>query len=84
MRNIYASNTIIQIYPYKVLDSIATKSKVLPGEKGMPPPVRNYQYQYSGQNLDIQELQLNFNNALYQAWTGVSTGNTGAKADKGK
>ena len=84
MRNLYSSNTVIQIYPYKVLDSIATKSKVLPGEKGMPPPVRNYQYQYSGQNLDIQELQLNFNNAFYQALTGVSTGNTGAKGDKGK
>ena len=84
MRNMYASNTVIQIHPYKVLDSIATKSKILPGEKGMPPPVRNYQYQYSGQNLDIQELQLNFNNAFFQALTGQSTGNTGAKGDSGK
>lgn len=74
-RNKYARKLIIQIDPYKVTDPEVTGGTSKPGDNGTRPVARSYEYIYSGNNLDIINLDLSFNNAYKQAMTGVSTSN---------
>lgn len=74
-RNKYARKLIIQIDPYKVTDPEVTGGTSKPGDNGTRPVARSYEYIYSGNNLDIINLDLSFNNAYKQAMTGVGTSN---------
>ena len=78
IRNKYARKTIIQIDPYKVVDPEVTGGQAKPGQDGIRNVARSYNYIYSGQNLDIRNLQLNFNNSFLLAMTGVDTENKGS------
>ena len=75
MRNEYATKTIVQIDPYIVADPMTTGSKAKIGEGDMPPVCRNYQYLYTGQNIDVREFDLDFNLAWAQVIQGQGTGN---------
>ena len=81
MRNEYASKMIVQITPYMTIDPVATTATCLPGEGDIPPVARNYQYQYTGQNLDIKDLQITFNNAFFMAVMGLGTDNAGSSKE---
>jgi len=78
IRNKYARHTLIQIDPYKVVDPEVTGGKAKPGQNGVRNVARSYDYIYSGQNLDIRNLDLTFNNSFILAMAGVATGNASA------
>jgi hypothetical protein len=61
VRNTYARHTIIQIDPYSIPDPMSTDSSAL------PEVARNYQYIFTGQNIDIKEMNLDFNIAFAEA-----------------
>ena len=75
VRNCYSRKTIVQIDPYKSSETQATGSNIKPGDNGLRKVARSYNYIYSGQNLDIKNLDLSFNNAFILAMTGVETKN---------
>lgn len=79
IRNKYARKTVIQIDPYKVVDPEVTGGKSKPGENGLRNPARSYSYIYTGQNLDIRNLDLTFNNAFIMAMSGIGTSNEGSE-----
>jgi len=79
IRNKYARKTIIQIDPYKVVDPEVTGGKSKPGENGLRSPARSYSYIYTGQNLDIRNLDLTFNNSFIMAMSGIGTSNEGSE-----
>ena len=81
MRNEYASKMVVQVDPYVTVDPVATTATVLPGEGDVPPVARNYQYQYTGQNVDILDLAIGFNNAFFQTVMGMGTGNDGSSKE---
>ena len=81
IRNMYPSHTIIQIDPYLVTDPVATDGDAKPGDGNARPAIRNYQYIYTGQNIDILNLGIQFKNAFFMAITGQGTGNSGASKD---
>jgi len=82
IRNQYARKTIIQIDPYKVVDPNITGGKAKPGVDGIRNVARSYGYIYSGQNTDIRNLELSFNNAFLMAMSGLDMEN--ATSNKGK
>jgi len=79
IRNKYARKTVIQVDPYKVVDPEVTGGKSKPGENGLRNPARSYSYIYTGQNLDIRNLDLTFNNSFIMAMTGIGTYNEGSE-----
>lgn len=79
LRNCYGKEIIVQIDPYKVVDPEVTGGKSKPGENGTRPPARSYEYIYSGQSVDIKNLDLTFNNAFLQAMTGLDTKNASSE-----
>jgi len=81
IRNMYPSHTIIQIDPYLVTDPVATDGDAKPGDGNARPAIRNYQYIYTGQNIDILNLGIQFKNAFFMAITGQGTGNGGSSKD---
>jgi hypothetical protein len=79
IRNKYARKTVIQVDPYKVVDPEVTGGKSKPGENGLRSPARSYSYIYTGQNLDIRNLDLTFNNSFIMAMSGIGTYNEGSE-----
>ena len=72
-RGQYATRTIIQIEPYRVHDPVSTGGKCNVGEGVIAPAMRNYQYIYTGQNIDIKDFNISFNNAFIQSMLGQGT-----------
>ena len=72
-RGQYAMKTIIQIEPYRVHDPATTGGKCTVGEGVIAPAMRNYQYIYTGQNIDIKDFGISFNNAFIQSILGQGT-----------
>ena len=83
-RGQYATKTIIQIEPYRVNDPVTTGGKCNIGEGVVAPAMRNYQYIYTGQNIDVKDFGIQFNNAFIQSMLGQGVGDSKkAKVEKG-
>lgn len=76
IRNVYARELTVQIDAYKVADPDVTgASNAKPGTNGIPSVARSYEYLYTGQNLDVVNLNLSFDNAFMQTLSRLSTEN---------
>ena len=85
LRGQYGTKTIIQITPYRVADPVSTGGKCEIGEGVIAPAMRNYQYIYTGHNIDVKDFQISFNNAFIQSMLGQGTDNSKkAKIDASK
>jgi hypothetical protein len=83
MRGQYARKTIIQIEPYRVADPVTTGGICKVGEGVIAPAMRNYQYIYTGYNIDIKDFAVAFNNSFIQSMLGQGTADQATlKVDK--
>jgi hypothetical protein len=76
IRGQYGTKTIVQITPYIVSDPVSTGGKCNIGEGVISPAMRNYQYIYTGQNIDVKDFGISFNNAFIQSMLGQGTGDS--------
>jgi len=84
-RGQYGMHTIIQITPYRVNDPVTTGGKCEIGVGVTAPAMRNYQYIYTGQNIDVKDFAISFNNSFMQSMIGQGTGDSKkAKVDESK
>ena len=75
IRGQYGRKTIIQIQPYRVHDPATTGGKCTVGEGVIAPAMRNYQYIYTGHNIDVKDFGITFNNSFIQSILGQGTEN---------